>query len=147
VRVKRSHAFPVLLLSTSHFALRSSTTTMLFSRNLFAAFVAVAAAGVSGSPVEPEKRTYNTKFKFCEGKEWQGDCTVPDLIETNMCHDLYMWKRSTLSDLLPTSNVPSTNESKRLFSFLVVSRGFFTRSRCGRAIGLPTAIARVLCRA
>jgi len=58
---------------------------MLFSRTFFAAFLAVAAVGVSGSPVESEKR--DSKFVFCQGKYWQPPCAYPDSVELEKCHD------------------------------------------------------------
>ena len=83
---ERSHAFPALLLSTPHFALRTLTTTMLPSRNPFAAFLIVAAVVASGSPVEPEKGQ-DTKVKFCEGRFWQEPCRVPDSVTLDKCHE------------------------------------------------------------
>jgi len=46
---------------------------MLFSINLFAVFVAVAAVGVSGSPAGVDKRV-DSKVLICSGKEWSGTC-------------------------------------------------------------------------
>jgi len=40
---QQPHTLPTILLPTSHLALRSSTTTMLFSRKLFAVLLAVTA--------------------------------------------------------------------------------------------------------
>jgi len=77
---QQSRTFLALLPSTSRFALRPSTTTMLFSRNLFATFLAVAAVGVSGSPVELENPNHYTKVKLCTEENWSGFCPVPDLI-------------------------------------------------------------------
>jgi len=70
----------------SYFALRTLTTTMLPSRNPFAAFLIVAAVVASGSPVEPEKGQ-DTKVKFCEGRFWQEPCRVPDSVILDKCHE------------------------------------------------------------
>jgi len=83
---QRSHTFPALLLPSPHLALRTLTTTMLFSRNLLATFLAVVAAVANGSPVEPEEHC-DTKFKFCEGEYWQEPCLVPDSVVLGKCHN------------------------------------------------------------
>jgi len=71
---------------------------MLFSKNLLAAFLAVAAVGVSGSPVELEKRK--------EGKitlsiyDWSPESTDGHFdvtFEENWCFDL----GSNLNDKSP----------------------------------------------
>jgi hypothetical protein len=53
---------------------------MLVSRKLFAAFIAAAVAGVTGSPVELEKRDGNYfTVRYCVNAEPGGDpCTPPN---------------------------------------------------------------------
>jgi len=60
---------------------------MLFPRNLFAAFLTIAAVDVSGSSVEPEKQTYDTKIMFCQYPHWTQPCEIPDFVEMNKCHN------------------------------------------------------------
>jgi len=63
---------------------------MLFSKTLFAAFFAVAAVGVDGSPVELEKRAPN-KIILCANEFdkafWNVACTVLDYQE-GVCSDI-----------------------------------------------------------
>jgi len=57
---QQPHTFPAILLPTSHLALRSSTTTMLFSRNLFAALLAITA--VNAQPLRESDLLVNVKY-------------------------------------------------------------------------------------
>jgi len=78
-------------------ALRSSTT-MLFSRNLFAVLIAVAAVGVNGSPVKRDDP--NTIFA-CKGKKWGAECDhFP--VNLGVCTDV----RSDYNDLISSFGPP-----------------------------------------
>jgi hypothetical protein len=66
-----------------------SSTTMLFSRKLFAALLAVATVGVAGSPspVGLEKRDpESVVVRYCEGEEFGGSCRSNPTAVLGQCY-------------------------------------------------------------
>jgi hypothetical protein len=59
---------------------------MLFSTNLFAALLAVAAVGVTGSPVEVEKRGLGT-VSYCEGEQFAQPCRSQP-VDAGQCYNI-----------------------------------------------------------
>jgi len=115
---------------------------MLSSANLLATFLVAMAVIASGSPVEPD-RQYDTKFKICEGKYWQDPCCVPDSVVLEKCYDF----GSEFNFTNVKSFGPPPDLTCAVFVcvtapllIFVISRIFFTRSRCGCAIGPRTAL-------
>ena len=80
---------------------------MLFSRNLFAAFLAVAAVAVGGSPVELEKRN-NGNPSFCMLENWSGrDCRTPEPsnVERDQCYNFLTFGMISVGSFCPPPGV------------------------------------------
>jgi len=60
---------------------------MLFSRNLFAALLAVAAVSVEGSPIEPRQQFLGVA-KFCVGYNLEPPCIAYLFSKDRMCPNL-----------------------------------------------------------
>jgi len=116
---------------------------MLFSRNLLATFLAAAAAVANGAPVEPGQLHCEAKYVFCEGEYWQERCVYPESVVLSKCHNFGLDYNLT--------NVKSFGPPRGLscvifvcvtvpLVFLSFQETFFTRSRCGCAIGPRAAL-------
>ena len=108
-RTLSSPTFSSFLLPTSHSAL-CCLTTMLFSRNLFAALLVVTAIGVAGSSVERKKRGQLGNVYMCDGggfTEVAQPCQLLS-IDSDVCNLLPAVFNGTIASFGPDSGVGCT---------------------------------------
>ena len=90
--------------STIH--LSSHSTTMFVSGKLFTALLAVAAAGVAGSPVELEKRI-STIVSYCVNPHGKLPCNEPHL-DLDQCSNCPAGFGGNISMFWPSSGTACT---------------------------------------
>ena len=111
----------------------------MFSRTFFVALLAVAAAGVTGSPVELEEGDPLGNVFYCDCEGWTGSCATRP-VEVDTCKEVHNEEYNIeINAFGPDDGIYCVLYGWILVSLVYFGQDSLTLSRCVCVVGDSTA--------